>query len=420
MRLQCPLPFDPRLLALLLAGAAAPAAPENWVAAWATAPADAGVFANVFQAPGGLRNRSVRNVVHCSIGGQAVRLRLSNALGSETVVFDEVYAGRQSRGAALVQGSNRAVTFGGSKRVAVPAGAVALSDPVAMAVSPAGDLAVSLYTASAGGAVTSHPAAYQDSYVSTPGNFAGNENGSGFTTAVRSWFFLSAVDVRADARVRGTIVAFGDSITDGDGSSINADKRWPDVLARRIAATGGAFSVVNAGIAGNRVLTNSSCFGAGALARLERDVFSQAAIRAVILLEGVNDLNHPEVGGRGDRIKPCVDVPRVSADDLIAGYRQIAAQVHARGLRIYAGTVLPFRGLAVWIPASEAKRQAINKWMKSSGVFDGVIDFAGAVADPGDPSMLARGKDSGDHIHPNDAGYAAMGNAIDLATLASR
>jgi lysophospholipase L1-like esterase len=160
--------------------------------------------------------------------------------------------------------------------------------------------------------------------------------------------------------------------------------------------------------------------GVRGLARIERDVLSQTGIRAVILLEGVNDLLHPEIAARGDKIKPCVIAPQASAEDLIAAYRQIAAQVHARGLKIYAGTILPFQGFTYWTPAHEARRQAVNKWMKSSGVFDGVIDFASAVSDAGDPSRLSRGKDSGDHLHPNDAGYASMGNAIDLAMILGR
>jgi lysophospholipase L1-like esterase len=401
------------LFGLLLAISPAGAAAGNWVAAWASSPADPGSLGYSFQSPGGFRNRSMRNVVRCSIGGQAVRLRVSNLLGTETVVFEEVYAGIQQRGSRLVGGSNKAVTFGGQRRIAVPAGAVAVSDPVNLAISPAQHLVVSLYTASAGGSVTSHPSAFHDSYISAPGNFAGNEDGNGFTLIARSWFFLSAVDVLAAPQVKGAIVAFGDSITDGDGSSLNGDKRWPDALSRRIAARGGAFSVVNSGIGGNRVLSNSSCFGISTLARLERDVLSQTGIRAVIFLQGINDIIHPELAAHNDKLKPCVNSPQVSPVELIAAYQQVAAQVHARGIRIYGGTILPYQGFTAWTKDGEAKRKAINNWIRSAGVFDAVIDFAKAVADRSNPSKLVRGFDSGDHLHLNDAGYAAMANAAD-------
>ena len=225
----------------------------------------------------------------------------------------------------------------------------------------------------------------------------------------------------AAANTRGTIVALGDSITDGDGSTPNANQRWPDLLGARLSGTPGSVAaVVNAGIGGNRVLSNSPCFGAGALARLERDVFSQTAARSVIFLEGINDIIHPDYAAshKQYRIAPCVSSTQITADDLIAADLQLVAQVHARGWKIFAGDNPAVPGTSVaWTPAGEAKRQAVNQWLKISGVFEGVIDFASAVAYRTNPAPIAPAKDSGDHIHPNDAGYASMANAIDLAML---
>jgi lysophospholipase L1-like esterase len=411
------------ILALLaMSTLAAPAgAPANWVAAWAAAPADAGPMAYAAMAAGAFCNRTVRNVVHLSVSVQAVRVRLSNVLGTVTLTIDEVDAGIQKSGPSVVRGSNRAVMFGGNRRVVIPAGAIALSDPINLAVSQGQNVAVSIFSATAEGAVTVHPASFQDNFISTPGNFAAREDAAGYSTPARSWFILSGVEALAAPAVKGAIVAFGDSITDGDGSTPNLNRRWPDLLARRLASEPGGppFAVVNLGIGGNRLLSNSPCFGIGALARLERDALSQTGVRAVILLEGINDIIQPTYASthKSDRLAPCVNAPEVSADDLIAADRQIAAQVHAKGLKIYGGTVLPFQGFSAWTKAGEDKRQAINRWIKTGGAFDGVIDFAAAVADPANPARIASGKDSGDHVHPNDAGYAAMANAIDLSML---
>jgi lysophospholipase L1-like esterase len=399
----------------LLMAPSAVAAPQNWVVAWAAPPAHPGTLASSLQTPGALRNRTVRNIVHLAIGGTAVRIRVSNVLGTEPLAFDTVTIGFQQHGAVLAPHSNRPVTFGGDHRVTIPEGAIALSDPVPMALTAGQNLAISLFSANAGGSVTTHPAAFQDNFVGS-GNLAAANEGAGFSQIARSWFFLSAVEVLAAPAVRGAIVTFGDSITDGDGSSINANRRWPDVLARR---ANGQFAVVNAAISGNRLLSSSPCFGPAGLARLERDALSFAGVRAIIVLAGVNDLIHHDVAAadRAGRLKPCTATAEVSADELITAYKQLAARVHGRGLKIFAGTILPFEGFPVWTKATEAKRQTINTWIKTGGVFDGVVDFASAVAEPRAPSRLARNKDSGDHLHPNDAGYAAMANALDLAML---
>jgi lysophospholipase L1-like esterase len=329
--------------------------------------------------------------------------------------------GIQRRGANLVSGSSRAVTFGGSKSITVREGAAVLSDPVSLTVATGQNLAVSLYIGGVTGAITSHSSAFQDNFLSGPGNFSASETEKGFNTNVQSWLFLSGIEILGESKVKGAIVVLGDSITDGDHSTINGNRRWPDILARRLASThdGPSLSVVNAGIAGNRVLSSSPCFGASALARLDRDVLAQTGARVMILLEGINDIAHPDIPTNGQYagLKPCLASPAVTGQEMIAAYKQIVLQVHAKGLKILGGTILPYQGFLFWTEAGETKRQAINNWIKTSGVFDGVVDFAAAAADPRNPSRLARDKDSGDHLHPNDAGYAAMANAIDLSLL---
>jgi lysophospholipase L1-like esterase len=398
--------------------------PENWVAAWTAAPAEAGPLADARLAPGGLRNRTIRNIVHPSIGGRALRVRLTNVFGAETLVIDEVDIGIQRDGGSLVRGSSRPVTFGGYRKISIPAGAMIYSDPVNLTVSSAQNLAVSIFSASNSVAATAHPASFQDSFISGTGDFADRAEAGAFPSSVRSWLFLSGIEVSDPPLAKGVIAAFGDSITDGDGSTPNANRRWPDFLVRRLSGEPGGppVAVVNAGIAGNRVLSNSPCFGLGAEARFGRDVLSQPGVRAVILMEGINDILHPDYAAshKPDRIYPCVMAPQVSVDDLTAAYGQIALQAHAKSLKIYGGTITPFEGFSGWSKAGEVKRQAINAWIKTGGAFDGVIDFAAAVADPQDPARLAPRKDSGDHIHPNDTGYAAMAGAIDLCSATIR
>jgi lysophospholipase L1-like esterase len=297
--------------------------------------------------------------------------------------------------------------------VALPPGAEAISDPVTMRVPPLTDLAVSLFVPGATGPVTNHSDAQQVNYLAA-GNHASDAAASAFGTTVPSWYLLDGVAV-AGSSARGAVVAFGDSITDGFQSQLNANDRWPNDLARRLAARDGAAApaVIDEGISGNRVLHNSVCFGVNAQARFGRDVLSQPGARDVILLEGINDIGFSQLPDSGCS-RPNT---AVTAQQIIRGYQQIIARAHAAGLKIFGGTLTPFRPAFYWSPAAEAKREAVNHWIRTSGAFDGVVDFARAIADPGHPQFMNPVYDSGDHLHPNDAGYQAMANAINLARL---
>jgi lysophospholipase L1-like esterase len=347
-------------------------------------------------------NRTLRLIVRLHASGRAVRFRLSNTFGDRPVTFGRVRVGVRSTGPALVAGTNRPVTFAGTNTVTVPVGAEVQSDPLQLAVKSRQDLAVSLFIPGQTGTATWHRSALQTSYLSIAGDHAGNNGANPYTSTIGNWFFLDAVSTQSST-APGTIAALGDSITDGSGSSGNANRRWPDVLSSRLLAQSGGVghSVVNEGIAGNRVLTDDARNGASALHRLSRDVLVRKGLTHVILLEGINDLRS--------------STAPATAAQIIAGYRQIIDRVHAKGVRIIGGTILPAKGSGRYTAALERERAAVNSWIRTSGQFDGVVDFDAATRDPADPLRLRPEYDRGDHLHPNDAGYAAMGRAVDLA-----
>ncbi|MDP9147145.1 MAG: SGNH/GDSL hydrolase family protein [Acidobacteriota bacterium] len=356
-------------------------------------------------------NQTIREIVHTTIGGRAVRIRLSNKFGTKPIRFDPVFIGIQKEGAAVVAGSNHAVTFSGAKTVSIPEGGEVLSDEIALAVSAQQNLAVSLYIAAATGPATIHHSAFQTNYLSDTGDFSDKESSEAFSKTMNSWYFLQEVDVAGGGHT-GAIVALGDSITDGASAGTDAYDRWTDVLARRL---NGKLPVLNAGIGGNRVLSSSPCFGENAFARLDRDVFAPAGVRTVILFEGTNDIGQPDTPVAANaKYAPCMAKTHVSADDLIAGYKQIIMQAHARHLRIMGATILPYQGFKAWNEKGEATRVTVNRWIKEAGAFDGVIDFSAALSDKEIPTKLAAEFDSGDHLHPNSAGHEAMARAIDL------
>ena len=375
----------------------------GWVTSWSASPQAA---APGTPAAGGLDDQTVRDIIFTSVGGDLVRLQLTNAFGTSPLRVGRVTVAVAGPGAEEVPGTIHPVTFGGSASFRVPAGARLLSDPVAMRVRPLQDLAVSIYLPGRSGAATLHAYARQVNWVSGPGDHTADQDGGAFITPIPSWYYLSGLIVRSPG-AHGTVVALGDSITDGAGSPADANARWPNDLARRLDALGGpALSVADAGIAGNRVLAGAWCCGISAEARFWRDALDQPGVRDIIVLEGINDI------GASARAGTVVRAARI-----IAGYRQLIARAHARGVKIFGATLLPFKGAWYYTAAGEATREAVNAWIRTSGAFDGVIDFDAVIRDPADPLMMNPAYDSGDHLHPNAAGYQAMADVIDLQML---
>jgi len=384
------------------AAAAQPApAARHWVGTWATSPQDPD---DSWARPAVFIHRTLRQIVRVSMGGDTVRVRLSNEYGSTPLVIGGARIALSAGGDSIVPGTSRPVTFGGRPAIVVSAGAPALSDPVALRVPPLADLAISLYLPDSTSATTYHPLALRTAYVSTPGDHAGDA-AMPVDTTVAHWFFLTGVSVRAPADA-AAIVALGNSITDGAASTLDAVARWPNFLARRLEAarTTSQLAVLNEGISGNRLLHDSA--GTGALARFDRDVLRQPGVRYVVVLEGINDIGFSATAG--------FENEDVSADRIIAAHRQLIARAHELGLIIYGATLTSFEGADYYTPAGEAKRRAVNRWIRTSGEYDGVIDFDRVVRDPDHPTRFLPAYDSGDHLHPGDAGYRAMGEAIDL------
>lgn len=351
-----------------------------------------------------LRDRTLRLIVHSTVGGDRVRVRLSNLFGKGPVEIGGAHIALRDEGAQIVPASDRALSFQGVAAVTIPPGGAVVSDPVALAVPAFRDLAVSLHLKT-NEAPTVHDIATQDVYVAR-----GDRLGAAALRdpdTLKSWPVLTGIDVMAPAE---TIVAIGDSITDGVGSGVGNKSRWTDVLAKRLLARSNAkpLAVLNAGIGGNRILRAG--IGPSALDRFPADVLERPGVRYVILLEGINDIGMPGTG------YPLSEMP--AAQDLIAGMRRLIDMAHGRGLKIFGATLLPFEGTifkGYYSDAKEQVRQAVNDWIRTGGGFDGVIDFDRAVRDPARPSRLLPAYATGDNLHPNDAGYAAMGNAVDLS-----
>lgn len=350
-------------------------------------------------------NQTLRQIVHTSIGGRRVRVVLSNAFGTNPLTIGAAHIAVRDKESAIVPASSRALTFSGRPTMTIPAGAVAFSDGVDLAAPPMGDMAIDLYlpgSTNTPSPLTSFGAALQTSFVSETGNYAGASTFPVVATTP-SWFLVSRVEVMAPQSV-GAVVAVGDSITAGSRSTPNTNNRYPNHLARRVAAMSSPMAVLNAGIGGNRVL-NDGAFNSGinVVARFDRDVLQQTGVTHVIVLEGINDIGAAR------------DNPTPTAEDLIAAHKQLIERAHTRGIRIFGATLTPFEGANYFTPVGEAKRQALNQWIRTSGAYDGVVDFDQATRDPGHPARFLPQYESGDHLHPSDAGYKAMADAIDLA-----
>jgi len=377
---------------------------QRWVGTWSTAT----------QAPLGsaatFNNVTLREIVHVTIGGSRVRVRFSNAQGSHPLVIGDASIGLRSSGASVRAGSLRQLQFFGVNSISIPPGAVAISDPVSLDFDAATDLSISLFVPTAEAGTTQLTLAHQTSYLSTAGDHTGASS-LPVASTITTWYWLSGVEVMPERSSRA-VVTFGDSITEGFNSTTDANARWPDVLARRLLAHGGtrSVSVLNEAISGNRVLND--VIGPNAERRIDRDVLTQAGLTYVVLLLATNDMGFSQLppGIFG----PDVSLANVSAAEIIAGYEQIIRRVHQAGAKIYGATVLPFEGAGYYDSGVEPKRAALNNFIRTSGKFDGVIDFDAVMRDPTHPTRMRPEFDSGDHLNPNDAGYAAMGNSIDL------
>ena len=397
--------------ALFVTGAsardAAPTRNAHWIATWGSSQMIAeGDNALPTDRAGAI---TLRQVVRVSAGGERVRIRLSNAFGTRPLVIGGAHLGRSvSLGTPRIEGGAR-LTFSGQSEAVIPAGAEIYSDPVALRVAAGADLAVSLYLPDAASPQTGHPGSRATSFT-----LAGNAVADGTlasATPTTHWYALADVEV-AGAPAAGAIAAIGDSITDGYGVKPERNTRWPDVLAQRLRARAAtqAIGVVNAGIGGNRVLLDG--LGPNLLARFDRDVIARSGVRWAIVLEGVNDLG---VLTRDAPATPAQHAALVA--QLKAGFTQLVARAHAHGITVIGGTVMPFGANTYYHPdaANEADRQAVNAFIRTAGVFDAVIDFDRSMRDPAHPDRLSPRYDSGDHLHPSEAGYRTMGEAVPLA-----
>ena len=378
---------------------------EHWVGTWSNAlhQPDLGVpgLANL-----GFNNQTLRQIVHISVGGTRVRVRLST-FGASGVVIGAAHIALRATGASIVPGSDRTLTFGGTPSITIPPGALAVSDPVELNVPDMSDLAVSIFVPGTTGPAAWHFEGRQTSFISPAGDFTATAvMPVSSTTLARFW--LAGVEVVASKQT-GAIVAIGESIVDGSQSTVDANTRWTDQLARRLLAQPGnrAMGVLNEGLAGNRLLRDF--LGPNALARFDRDVLAQTGVTHVIAQLGANDIFN---------VNPAEEV---SVEQVIQGHRQVIERAHAKGLRIFGCTVTPLEGfvipgtpIPVFSAAGEIKRQAVNAWIRTSGEYDGVIDFDRVLRDPNSPSKILALFDSGDHGHPNDPGYQALADIIDL------
>lgn len=337
-------------------------------------------------------------IAHTSIAGSELRLRLSSPFGDAAVLIGAVHVAIRRAGAGVARGSDRTVHFNGNGRVTIGPGMVIVSDPIDLALPPHTDVAVSLYLPGDSGAPSAHDG-YHTSYIAS-GDVTASPDMRGAVTAP-VYYWLEGIDVMAPASA-GLVVAFGDSITEGYQSTADTDRDWPSMLSKRLAAFRKTrqIAVANMGISSNRLLHNGD--GASGLARFDRDVLGQPGARWLVLLLGINDIG-------------VSFMDPVTADEIIDGYHQIIEQAHAHGLKVIGGTLPPYEGADYFKPAGEEMREAVNTWIRNSHAFDAVVDFDAVTRDPAHPTRLRAAYDSGDHLHPNDAGYAAMADAFDLS-----
>jgi lysophospholipase L1-like esterase len=385
----------------------------GWVASWSASPARPGLLAGAVPDASGTGGRTVRDRVHLTLGGSEVRVRLSNVFGDRTAVFTDLRVALAGAGPAARAGTAHRLRFAGSTTARVPPGRELTSDAIGLRVRAGQDLQISIYAATPTGQATVAGSLDHTNYLSSPGDASGATDRAAFPVTSTSWYWLDGVDVIPGRRSAG-IVALGDSITAGYDSTRDANRDWVDRLAVRLQLAGRSQPVLNAGIAGNNLHADSPCYGQSALRRLTRDALNQPGARYVILDEGDNDITHP-VEPASAPLYGCLVHRRISTAGMIADFTLAAQRVRATHRRVIGVTLSPFGRYAYWSPAVEAERAAINRWIRTTRVFDGIIDFDHALRDPAHPSWLAPGYDSGDGLHPNDAGHAVMARSIPLS-----
>ena len=392
----------------------------HWVSAWSTAVHAPLPFPGLPPSPV-FENQTIRMIVRPTIGGERLRIRFSNAFGTTSLKIGSAHVAPSSKASAIVPESDHALTFGGKASVTVPPGAPILSDSIELKVLPLSELAVSVYLPEKTVSSSVHFWAQHETYISESGDFTTRQDIPNPTTK-SSWYWLADVEVWAPNQTSAT-VTFGDSITDGVGAKQGEYLDWPDLLGNRLAAgqNSATLAVVNEGIGGNRILHDGA--GVSALARLDRDVLAQPGVSSLIVLEGINDIGWPHMKPRLPNGTLVKEIPFthevVSAEDLIMGLQQIIERGHQHGIRVFGATLTPFEGADYYSSEGESARETVNHWIRTSGAFDGIIDFDAAVRDPQTPNKLRPACDSGDHLHPSAAGYKAMADAIDLSVLKS-
>ncbi|MEV0247149.1 SGNH/GDSL hydrolase family protein [Nocardia sp. NPDC050712] len=392
--------------------AADPRPAETWTTAWSVPMQQPSVGFEPNWSLEGFADHTVRQVIRTTGGGTTARITLSNHFGAGELRIANATIGRSDRGPQVRPETLRPLRFDGAEAVTIAPGAEITSDSAELRLAPFESATVTLYLAERSGPATFHAQGYTSSYRAT-GDRVADPDGSAFTEATHSWYYLSDLEMTGgSATAAETIVAFGDSITDGFGSDNDADNRYTDALAERLAAAGTPRTVLNAGIGGNMIRTDSAWFGESGLHRFDRDVLSTRGARTVIVFGGLNDIGFSEVD-----LPTYKPNPNVTVEDLIAGHRDLIARAHRAGLTAIGATLLPMKGAEYYNDTSAAKIRALNAWIRTSGEYDAVVDFHAAVADPADSEKLNPAFDSGDHKHPNAAGYAAMAAAFDLGTL---
>lgn len=401
--------------ALLAAWLITPAGAAEWISSWTASPMASVPPPLIGPLPFALNNQTVRQVLHLSAGGHRLRIRLTNEYGSKPLTIGAATIARVNADGTVDRGSLRKLSFSGQASAVIPASAPLLSDPIDLPVKALSDVSLSLYFPEDTGLCTCHQLAMQEGFVSAPGDFSATEFAAAQT--VQSRAFVSGIEVEVEHGK--TIVVLGDSISDGVGSTLNANHRWPDVLARRLNQGGTAWGVANQGISGNRILEDGA--GQSALARLDRDALAVPGVAYLIVFEGVNDLGLSfgkfALPPGAANTPPPVFVPpahRATAAAMITGYRQIIARAHARGVKVFGATIAPYEGAMYWSAEGESQRKLINDWIRHAGAFDAVLDFDAVFRDPGQPTRMAASRTMGDFLHGNDVGYAAVGNSIDL------